>query len=124
MLGCGLAVAEEAEADQVETAASRDEISEAQGIVSVIMGVICRGVSMSRFPGAAAGAPACADISLSAPSEFDDGAVGHASTTVVVMGTFGSGISVHPQCSIVTVVVRHVSVRVGQVTESSAQIVV
>ena len=112
-----------ADEDHAVTAASREEISEAQGIVRVVMGVLPSSF-VAPAPGASAGTPACPVLALSPPSEFEGGDVGHASTTVVVMGTLAPGISVHPQWSIVTVVVRHVSVLVGHVIGSRAQIVV
>lgn len=49
---------------------------------------------------------------------------GITTTVVVVMGTSATGISVHPQCISVTVVVRHVGVGVGQVRGCIAQMVV
>ena len=46
------------------------------------------------------------------------------STVVVVIGTSGTGVSAHPQCKTVIVVVRHVSVLVGQITAWNEQRVV
>ena len=93
----------------------------AQGIVRVVVGA---GPSASSSPFALS-SPSAWPLPPDAPlTAVGVGDIGQPSTTVVVMGTLGSGISVHPQCNIVIVVVRHVSVRMGQLAGSCWQIVV
>jgi hypothetical protein len=89
------ALAAAAAAAYAVTEASIPEIDSAQGTVKV---VIC------------GAGPSCPVFSVLEP-----GVPSQASTTVVVMGTSGTGVSVQPQCSAVTVVVKHVSVLTGQI---------
>ena len=109
------------------TATSSEEINSVHGMVRVVLRVCIPPLPPSPVSPLSCASPAPVGLLLSFSSiSFIPGAgvVGHASTTVVVIGTLGSGMSLHPQCSIVIVVVRHVSVRVGHRTGWRRQIVV